>query len=224
MSQTVPFVVHEPTMKKIADLNPAAYNPRTITPAKYEALKQSIRTHGVVQSIVVQKDGLRIIGGHQTTRAMKELSIEAGVVPPAVPCIILDIDDSQAKKLNIKLNKIRGDFDARMVGELLIDIFDENTIGEEEALDLGFEQEEALKFMHIVEPPVRTEEEGGGGGEPRSFGKSLTLSIEFSSIETRDRIKKLLVERSTLEKKKTGDVVAGLLLPPRTRKTKKKAA
>ena len=220
MSQTVPFVVHEPKSIPIADLNPAAYNPRTISPEKYEALKESIRTEGFVESVVVQKNGLRIIGGHQRVRAAKELSIEAGVAPPAIPCIVLDIDDVRAKKLNIKLNRLRGEFEARMLGELLVDIYEDGAISVEESNNLGFAHEEALKFMHIVDPPARIDEPS----EPKSFGRSLTLSIEFATVEMRDRIKKLLAERATLEKKKTGDIVASVLVPPRARKAKKKAA
>lgn len=203
-------------MVKVADLNPVAYNPRAITPEKFEALKESIRTEGFVEPLVVQKKGLRIIGGHQRLRAVKELSIEACVSPPDLPCIVLDIDDVHAKKLNIKLNKIRGDFEARMLGELLIDIYDEpSKLRFEEAQQLGFESnDEALKFMHIIEPPISTP----GENEPKSFAKSVTLSIEFDSVKTRDRVKEILTQRVGVEKKKTGDIIAGLLIP------KKKAA
>lgn len=218
-----PFEVHVPSLIKVADLNPAAYNPRKIAPEKYEALKKNIIDEGFLEAIVVQKDGLRIIGGHQRARAVKELSIEAGVVPPEVPCIVLDIDDRRAKKLNIKLNNIQGEFEARMLGELLVDIFDEVQIDESEALDLGFALQEATKFIHIVEPEVAMP----GETDPvTSFGRSPTLSLEFETAELRDAVKKHLLERADLEKKKIGDIVAdalGLVKKKDTPSRKKRA-
>lgn len=221
------FVVHTPVMVPLADLNPAAYNPRTISPEKYEGLKQSILTDGFVESVAVQKKGLRIIGGHQRVRAAKELSIEAGIAPPAVPCVVLDIDDRQAKKLNLKLNRLRGEFDARLVGELLLDIFEEpKTITPEDTHLLGFEPDEAAKFMRIVEPSIVLGSEAPTlpENETRSFGKSITLSIEFTTIATRDRVKKLLIERSQFEKKKSGDLVADAIAPMPKSGAKKTAA
>jgi hypothetical protein len=203
------FEVHTPKSMKVSDLNPAAYNPRKISLDKFEALKNNIRSEGFLEPIVVQKDGMRIIGGHQRVRAVKEISVEEGEAPPDLPCIVLDISDTRAKKLNIKLNNLQGDFDARMLGELLIDIHEAPTISHDDAINLGFSaSEEVLQYMHLIEPPLDV---GGGGAEPKTFGRSLTLSLEFSSLQMRDRVKKILVDRSVIEKKKSGDVVAQLL-------------
>lgn len=211
-SEPMALEIHIPTMVKVADLNPSAYNPRKISPEKYEALKESIRIDGFVEPIVVQKKGLRIIGGHQRRKAVMELSVEACMAPPDLPCIVLDIEDVRAKKLNIKLNNVRGDFEARMLGELLIDIYDEPLkLPADDVLLLGFEAEEALKFMHLVEPPLPT----GDEKPPESFAKSVTISIEFDSVKMRDRVKEILMERSKVEKKKAGDIVAALLFPPK---------
>lgn len=216
------FQVHEQRMLKVVDINPAAYNPRRISPEKYEGLKESIRTEGFVEPLVVQKKGLGLIGGHQRLRAVKELAIEAGEKPPDLPCTIIDIDDVRAKKLNIKLNSLTGEFDARLLGELLIDIYDDPVkVIHEEALHLGFEQEEVIKYMHLVEPPP-PKPAGDDGGT--SFAKNTTLSLEFDSASIRDAVKKILKERSELEKKKSGDVIASLLMPMRTRGVKKKAS
>lgn len=212
------FTVHVPKLVPMSEINPVGYNPRTISPEKYEGLKESIHTEGFVEPLVIQKSGHRIIGGHQRYKAAKELSIEACVAPPDLPCIILDIDDERAKRLNIKLNRLRGEFDAHMLGELLIDLYDEpKLIPREEAIHLGFDNEDdVLKFMHLVEPPPPSM----SGTEPKTFGKSMTLSLEFTSIDERDRIKKLLVERSKVENKKSGDIVASLLTPkPKLGKT-----
>lgn len=217
------LVVHSQKLVKVADLNPVGYNPRKITPEKYEALKENIRSEGFIEPLVVQKDGMKIIGGHQRLRAWKELSIEECVQPADLPCIILDVDDTRAKKLNIKMNNLKGDFEARMLGELLLDIFEEPKIDAEDALALGFDTgEDALKFMHLIEPPNLPKE--SDDAEPKTFAKSVTLSLEFDSVDERNRVKKILATRTEVEKKKTGDIVAALLTPTPTAKMKTRGA
>lgn len=225
------FKVHTQTTIAVSQLNPSAYNPRKITPEKFEALKDSIKSEGFVDPIVVQKKGMRIIGGHQRLRAVKEIAVELGESPPDLPCTILDIDDKRAKKLNVKLNNAKGDNDARALGELFVDIYDKpENLTPYEAQSLGFAPEEALEFFHLIEPkePLPDSGDGGAGStKPETFGKSLTLTIEFDSIAARDRVKKALLEAAKVEKKKTGDVVGTLLFrkkPSASKPAKKKRA
>lgn len=212
------LIVHTQQMFKVSSLNPQPYNPRKITPGKYEALKQNILAEGFLEPLVVQKKTNAIIGGHQRYRVWKELSIEANVAPPDLPCIVLDIDDTRAKKLNIKLNSLTGEFEPRMLGELLIDIYEQHLPVEEVEL-LGFESAALSQYIRLVDPDypglqLDTTE------EPKSFARSITLSIEFETIAVRDRVKKLLMEQAKLEKKKTGEVVNHLLAPKRKSKLK----
>jgi len=148
-------------------------------PEKYEALKESMRTEGFVEPLVVQKKGLQIIGGHQRLRAVKEIAIEASVAPPDLPCIVLDIDDARAKKLNMKLNNLKGEYEARMLGELLIDLYEEpSRVTEEEAMSLGFTQEEVVKHMHIVEPPVIVPTDGDEWEQHHRLTRELEVRCE----------------------------------------------
>ena len=212
------FKVHAQQLVKVSEINPAAYNPRRITPEKYEALKENIRSEGFVEPLVIQRKGMNLIGGHQRLRVVKELAIESGLMAPDLPCTVLDIDDVRAKKLNIKLNSLTGEFEARALGELLVDLYDEPTmVTYEEAMSIGFTQEEIVKHIHIVEPPVPVPSSDDGG---KPFAKNTSLSLEFDSASTRDAVKKILKERSELEKKKSGDVIAGLLMPTKKRATK----
>lgn len=212
------FQIHTPELRKVASLNPVAYNPRKITPEKFEALKRNIMLVGFLEPIVIQKNGLNVIGGHQRLRSVKELALEAGVNPPDIPCIVLDLNDVDAKKLNVKLNNLKGDFEARMLGELLIDVYPEpKDVTFDETMMLGFSPDEVIDHMRLVDPDILPFA-SGDGEEPRSFAKSVTLSLEFDSVRTRDRIKKLLIERTKLEKKKNGDIVAALVEPKRKSK------
>ena len=204
------FRVHETTLVPVAQLNPAAYNPRKIVPEKFEALKGSIQHDGFLDQLVVQRSGMRIIGGHQRLRAVKEICVEASKPAPDLPCIVLDIDDKQAKRLNIKLNKIQGEFEARLLGELMVDIFDDETVPLpiEDFASLGFVDLEAEQFIRLVEPERVPLPRENPRGEPSGFGQSITLSIEFDSVMLRDKVKKVLGENAKTTKKKTGELVA----------------
>ena len=218
------FKVHKPQFLKAADLSPAAYNPNQMSPGKFEALKESIQRDGFLDPIVVQKRGLNIIGGHHRWRAIKELCVEAGVAVPTLPCVVVDVDDMGAKRLNLKLNHIKGEPDARLLGELLVDLYPVDIQLEEMQTDipmLGLEFDDALKYARIADPEFHLAAGSGGGGtSSQGFGRSITVSLEFDSIQMRDKVRKVLQDQAALEKKKTGDIVAGLLGIGRKRRSR----
>lgn len=102
---------------KIADLKPAEYNPKTITEKEFKGLKKSLETFGFVDPAIVNKDGT-IIGGHMRIKAWQELG------NTTAPCIVLDLNKKQEKKLNVLLNspKISGKYDDLKLAELLEDM------------------------------------------------------------------------------------------------------
>jgi ParB-like chromosome segregation protein Spo0J len=205
------FSVPQPEMTNAGKLNPAPYNPRKISPHMIEALKRSIRKSGFVVTLVVQKKSAAhgdnvLVGGHQRIRAAREICIEDGSQMPDLPAVFLDLTDRQAKKLNVALNKIEGEFDGRLLGEVLESIHAEEVVSAEEMMEMGLEEEEFGKYLHLAEPPKVTAE----GDDVKAFGRSITLSLEFDSIAQRDALKAKLLERSKVEKKKTGDVVMGM--------------
>src|ERR1019366_3133048 len=168
-------------------LNPAAYNPRRMSPHKFDALKMGIQKNGFLINIVVQKGSKKygphiIIGGHQRIRAVKEICIEVNQAMPDPPCIVLDVDDRTAKMLNIALNNVEGDFDAKLVGELLEDVQHQSIVLPEEKLAMGFEEDDFRKYMKLSEPPRIS-------GDPEPIVGSTTLRLEFASTKTRDAVK-----------------------------------
>lgn len=220
--------VYVPEMVHAGLLSPAVYNPNKMGPKEYEALKESVREHGFVEPVVVQKLGMRIIGGHHRVRAIKELSIEAGAHIPEIPCIVLDIADADAKKLNLKLQHIHGDPDARLLGELLVDIYQTDTLDQPSVEMLGLDYDDALKYIRIAEPDFHIDQAPQPSAPPSGFARSVTLSLEFENVTTRDAVKRLLTERSEVQKKKSGDVVADLLAAsgrrPKASKTSRASA
>ena len=98
----------------ISKLNPAEYNPRTITKDEFEGLKQSLQTFGQQENLIVNKD-MTIISGHQRYEAMRALGWEEAV------CNLVDLDKHQEKKLNVIMNStaISGKYDDLKLAEIL---------------------------------------------------------------------------------------------------------
>lgn len=198
------LLIHPTVMLDIAEVNPAVYNPRRIDPEKFEGLKQSILEFGFYHPIVVQKKGMIICAGHQRVKALREICIELGIALPKIPAIVLDLTDRQAKKINLLDNNLHGEFDPRKLGEVLLSMDEDEKLKPTEIKLMGFEQDQADKLLRLVRPEeIRIE-------RPSTFGRSVTLSIEFTDTRLRDAVKKSLVEKAETAKKKTGDLVASI--------------
>lgn len=117
------------TKLKIGDLKIATYNPRKELNEKdkeYQKIKNSILEFGYVAPIIVNKD-MTVISGHQRLKVLKDLGITE------VECIVVDLDKTNEKALNIALNKIQGDWDEdkleALLQELKLEEFDMNLTG-----------------------------------------------------------------------------------------------
>jgi ParB-like chromosome segregation protein Spo0J len=193
-----------------AKLNPDPLNPRKISAQKIEALKQSIRSEGFVEPIVVQLHSKKhgdnvIIGGHQRVRAIREMAEANGEKPPPLPCVVLAIDDRRARLLNLALNNAGGEFDDDLLGQFLSALEEEDPLGVEERLMTGFDDREIKRYLEDDGPSIPVDDETG------SFAQSVTLSIAFDSVKERDTVKALLNERAQQENKKPGTIVRELL-------------
>lgn len=60
---------------KFKDIKPAEYNPRRISKDAFEELKGSLEQLGLVLPIIVNKDNMTIVAGHQRTKAAMELGM-----------------------------------------------------------------------------------------------------------------------------------------------------
>lgn len=206
------LLVHQAISVEIRVLNPAVYNPRTITLAKFEALKGSIRRYGFLDPIIVQRSRMAIVGGHQRLKAVKEICVEDSLPYPMIPVIVLDLTDREAKKLNILLNNARGDWDMPLLGELLSEMNREEKITIDELTTLGYEDDQPEKLLRLIgDTSVSLLGGDGSTDEPGGFGKSITLSLEFNDKRLRDAAKKAIKEKAEIVGKKTGDYLADLL-------------
>jgi DNA modification methylase len=124
----------------IEKLNPAAYNPRKdLQPGdpEYEKLKRSMQEFGYVEPIVWNKRSGNIVGGHQRYKILLDMGMQE------VDCVVVDLDETKEKALNIALNKIQGDWDY----EKLTDLLQELDTGEFDLELTGFDMDEIEDLM-----------------------------------------------------------------------------
>lgn len=108
----------------IAKLHANAWNPNRQNEATQRAEVASIDAYGFIDPITVRPHPTltgeyEIIDGEHRWLACQTLGIDAA------PCVVLKLDDAQAKKLTVVMNETRGDADAAALGELLAEL---NTI------------------------------------------------------------------------------------------------
>lgn len=103
---------------QIDTLKPATYNPRKdLKPGdkEYEKIKNSIHEFGYVDPIIVNSD-FTIIGGHQRWKVLKHMGYTE------VDCVVIDIDKTKEKALNVALNKISGEWNTDLLADLIQDL------------------------------------------------------------------------------------------------------
>lgn len=135
----------------IADLKAAAYNPRkALKPGdkEYEKIKNSIVEFGYCEPVIVNDD-MTIIGGHQRVTVLKDLGYTE------IECIVISIDKTKEKALNIALNKITGEWNKELLADLIKDL-------QESDFDVaftGFEPPEIEQLFNSVHDKKITEDD-----------------------------------------------------------------
>jgi len=105
----------------VSELKQAGYNPRKdLKPgdSEYEKLQNSIQNFGYVEPVVWNKRSGNIVGGNQRAKVFIDLGYTE------VSCVVVDLDDTQEKALNIALNKITGEWDIPLLTDLLKELDD----------------------------------------------------------------------------------------------------
>ena len=101
-------------------------------------MRESISRFGLVENLVVRPidDEFEVLGGNQRLQVLRE----AGVVE--APCVVVDLDDANARLLAQALNRIEGVDDIGIKAELLRDVLD--SLPETDVLRLLPESAESL--------------------------------------------------------------------------------
>lgn len=143
------------TTLQLNTINPAEYNPRSITKDEFEGLKTSLQTFGQQENLIVNKD-MTLISGHQRLQAMLALGWTDAV------CNVVNLDKHEEKKLNVLMNSpaISGSWDDLKLAEILEELkLDDDYISlrlnELEPLDLSPTEVEEDESPEVSsEPPV----------------------------------------------------------------------
>lgn len=150
----------------LSDLTPADYNPRKdLQPGDpdYEKLKRSLTEFGYVEPVIWNQTTGNLVGGHQRIKILRDLGYET------VDCVVVELDETREKVLNVALNKISGDWDESKLALLIADLdtadfdaeltgFDEaeiqqliGSLDEDSIEDDGFDLNAALEAAAFVE-------------------------------------------------------------------------
>ena len=185
-------------VKRIADMNRAAYNPRVdLRPEdeEYQAIERSLKRHGLVQPIVWNRRTNTVVSGHQ------RLTVLEAQGETEVTVSVVDLDNIQEKELNVALNKITGEWDDDKLSVIL------NELGEE-ATDTGFTlpeidvlRDELKSYFDDVTAP---DEEEPTEEPEESFLLSLTFDAAdekplkaYSKEHSEDAVVRIIVDTVT---------------------------
>lgn len=160
---------------KLEELKSAEYNPRRdLQPGDrdYEKLRKSIEGFGYVEPIVWNSRTGRVVGGHQRLKVLTDMG------ETAVDAVVVDLDETDEKILNLSLNKIKGRWDIEALADLLTEL------NEDGLMELtGFEEWElenmVMEYNHIqdlLDEPFRGDKEPA---ENDKFAVTIVLPSAF---------------------------------------------
>jgi site-specific DNA-methyltransferase (adenine-specific) len=133
------------TTAQLKDLKPYERNPRRISKDAYAKLKASIEQDGFHQRILCTPD-LKVIGGHQRIRVLKELGWkEIQVLTPS-----RELTEEEYRRLLIRDNLQAGEWDMDALA---------NDFTPEELADWGFPEDLLPKQEGVVNDPAGDEDE-----------------------------------------------------------------
>jgi ParB family chromosome partitioning protein len=126
----------------LAQLQEAPWNPNRLSPDMRVRLRRSLARFGLVSNLVVRPlaEGLyEVLSGNQRLSLLRELSFVS------VPCVVLDLDETQAKLLAQALNRLLGQDEPGLKVALLRDLL--ARLPQEEVLALLPESAQSLSAL-----------------------------------------------------------------------------
>jgi hypothetical protein len=165
--------------RKVVDLIPADYNPRTLSDKEREDLTASIKEFSEVEPVVINLNN-HLVGGHQRVTIYADLGIEE--IDVRVPNRMLT--DEEERRLNLRLNKNTGSWDWKK----LMDGFDTEMLD-----NVGFNSSEvmAMAGLEFAEEEIVDEErlEALQVFPPEQPKLKERAAIHFSTKEEYDKVK-----------------------------------
>lgn len=126
-------------------LHEAPWNPNHMDEAMLERLKKSLSRYGLVVPLVVRPTGdfeYEVISGNQRLKAVADIGLED------VPCVLVNLSDSEAMLLAQALNGIRGEDDLATKGALFRKVLE--SVPESDILSLLPETQSSLSTLATI--------------------------------------------------------------------------
>lgn len=123
----------------------AAWNPNQMDEKVRILLKNSLSRYGLVEPLVVRKlnsASFEVLSGNQRLKALAEAKLKT------VPCVVVDLPDTEAMLLTQALNGIKGQDDLVLKGALLKEIL--SVVPENEVLSLLPETRNSLQTISCI--------------------------------------------------------------------------
>ena len=126
----------------IEQLEEAPWNPNRMDEVMLSRLNESIQRFGLVGNLVVRRmlDGnYEVLSGNQRLQVLRDINYSH------VPCVVLELNDAEAKLLAQALNRIEGDDDLGLKAELVKEIL--KTLPQREVLSILPESMDSLEAL-----------------------------------------------------------------------------
>ncbi|MEE9249124.1 MAG: ParB N-terminal domain-containing protein [Dehalococcoidia bacterium] len=122
-------------------LREAPWNSNRMDQAMVSRLRESIKRYGLLGVLVVRRMGelYEVLSGNQRLAVLNDLDYESA------PCVVVDLDDAQARLLSQALNHIQGEDDLGLRAELLQEVL--GKISEREVLAVLPDSADSLKAL-----------------------------------------------------------------------------
>ena len=182
------------------DIKNAEYNPRIMTKDAKKRLKKSIQEDGLVSALTWNRRTGNLVGGHQR---LEQLDALEGSQDYDLTVCVIDVDEREEAKLNVKLNNpsMQGDWDIDKLA-LMTEEFDLSID------DMGFASDDAAllfdgddRFTDLYDTPeaeaekdkirqIKEEREKIRVEEKKNNDANFMVVVVFKDSEERDEFMK----------------------------------